>query len=635
MEGEPVPFSRLCDVFQYLEGQSGRLLKIKALCNFYRSVIALTPENLIQCVYLSVNKLAPAYEGIELGIGDSLVLKAICDSTGSSLKMMRKELSRVGDLGLVAEGRKSTQKTLFKPKPLDVVKVYRAYRSIAESSGANVNGKKVDTIKSLLVSAGENQVKFIVRGLQGQLRIGCSEITVIHALAHAIALTPPNTKCSRESMEEQVNRGLLVSEDELAEEMQKSLEILKRAHSEAPNWEKIIPALVEYGIDGLLDHCHLTPGVPVKAMLAKPSSGVSDILKRLGELSFTLEYKYDGERAQIHLSEDGSIKIFSRNLEDNTGKYPDLVPIIRKVLGNGVKSVIVDSEVVAYNRETKRIEPFQILSTRKRKDVMVGDIKVTVCLFAFDLLYLNGQSLLQKSFKERRDLLHSTFSHSEGEFHFATFKDTNDCEEIETFFQLAKNSSCEGLMVKTLEQESTYEPDKRSHNWLKMKKDYIESSVEGEKLPDTVDLVPIGAYYGKGKRTGFYGAFLLACYDEETEQYQTICKIGTGFKDEDLVTQSESLKKFEIVEPRQYYYVPDNAKNLPDVWFDAVKVWEVKAADLSISPIYKAAIGIVSDSKGIALRFPRFIREREDKDPEGATTAEQIAEMYQGQFTNE
>lgn len=267
--------------------------------------------------------------------------------------------------------------------------------------------------------------------------------------------------------------------------------------------------------------------------------------------------------------------------------------------------------------------------TRKRKDVAVEDVKVRVCVFGFDLLFLNGKSLVQTSLSNRRDLMHSTFQQVEGEFAFATHTDGQEAETIQVFLDESIKASCEGLMVKMLDGDASfYEPSKRSRNWLKVKKDYLAGA------GDSLDLVVIGAYHGKGKRTSVYGAFLLACYNPATQVFESICNIGTGFSEAVLEKVHAHLSPFEIEKPKPYYQHATSNVQQPDVWFEPRVVWEVKAADLSLSPKYMAAKGLADDEgkgRGISLRFPRFIRERDDKKPEDATTGTQVAEMYERQ----
>jgi DNA ligase 1 len=346
-----------------------------------------------------------------------------------------------------------------------------------------------------------------------------------------------------------------------------------------------------------------------------------EVLKRFEDIAFTCEYKYDGERAQIHLLEDGTVKIFSRNQEDNTAKFPDLITGMKRYVKPGIKSVVIDCEAVAYDRENDRILPFQILSTRGKKNIVEDQIKVKVALYAFDCLYLNGKPLLLEPMSKRREALYEAFQSVPGEFFFVTEKTSRDVDELQGFLEDAIQANTEGLIVKTL--DATYEPSKRSLNWLKLKKDYMEG------CGDSLDLVPIGAWVGRGKRTGVYGAYLLACYDEDGEEYQSICKIGTGFSEVVLEELANSMNPHVIDGPRSYYRVGEGMK--PDVWFDPKQVWEVKAADLSISPVHQAAAGLVDPTKGIALRFPRFLRRRDDKSPEMATNAEQVAEFYNAQ----
>lgn len=258
---------------------------------------------------------------------------------------------------------------------------------------------------------------------------------------------------------------------------------------------------------------------------------------------------------------------------------------------------------------------------------MLSDIKVDVCIFAFDILYLNGQPLMQEQLNVRREHLYASFEEKPGYFQFATKLTSNDLEEIQKFLEAAVETCSEGLIIKTLSKDATYEPSKRSHNWLKLKKDYMEN------IGDSLDLVPIAAFHGRGKRTGVYGAFLLACYDSSNEEFQSICKIGTGFSESVLEERSASLRSKVIPKPKAYYRYGDSMN--PDVWFEPTEVWEVKAADLTISPVHRAAIGIVDSDKGISLRFPRLLRVREDKHPEQASSSDMVAEMYNAQKNNQ
>ncbi|KDE04709.1 hypothetical protein MVLG_04848 [Microbotryum lychnidis-dioicae p1A1 Lamole] len=628
--GKDVPYSALVETFELIAGTTKRLEITAMLTKFLINVIEKTPSNLLRTVYLCINRLAPDYESIELGIGESLLLKAICQSTGRKMDQIKSELKTQGDLGLVAMTSRAKQLMLHKPPPLTINKVFDLLKNVATASGKDSQSRKLGFIQKLLLGCEGNETKYVIRSLEGKLRIGLAERTIITSLAQAVVTA------------EARKEGRKLSPEKMAQRLEEGTSILKDVFSQLPSYDLVIPALVEHGISNLRANCHLTPGVPLKPMLAKPTKAISEVLDRFEDKLFTCEYKYDGERAQVHYLEDGSIKIFSRNSEDMSQKYPDIIEQLPACINReaGTTSFVIDCEAVAWDPDEKKLLPFQELSRRRRKDVKAEEITVKVHLFAFDFLYLNGKALLGENLIDRRRLLRAHLSPVPEQFDFAASKDATTVEQIQEFLDLSIKGGCEGLMVKMLEGEgATYEPSRRSINWLKLKKDYLDGH------GDSFDLVVVGADFGSGKRTGVYGALHLACFDDETQTFQAICKTGTGFEEKDLVSLHARLtRKTEHGDegnegegelssrPHDVDFGRVVPKNLPDVYFAPSKsiVIEVVAADLSLSPVYPAAVG-KCDSRGISLRFPRFQRVRDDKGPEQATDSDQIAEAYRRQ----
>ncbi|KAL8961762.1 MAG: hypothetical protein Q9193_001733 [Seirophora villosa] len=647
--GESVPYAALCTTFSLIEMTTKRLIILSHCSLFLRQVLRLKPQDLLPTVQLMINKLAADYSGIELGIGESLIMKAIGETTGRSLPIIKHDQAEIGDLGLVAAKSRSSQPTMFKPKALTVRGVFDGLMGIATISGDGSQGRKVAGIKKLLSAAdvalagkgskgvditkdkgGASETKFIIRFLEGKLRLGLAEKTVLVALAHAMVIYETEKKGKK-----------LPSSEHLA----KGESILKTVYSELPSYEVIVPAMLEHGIFHLRENCKLQPGVPLKPMLAKPTKSITEVLDRFEGKNFTCEYKYDGERAQIHyVAEDspqqysstlttaknikGLSAIFSRNSEDLSKKYPDILAKLDTWINKETKSFVLDCETVAWDVVEKKVLPFQQLMTRKRKDVKAEDVKVKVCVFAFDMLFYNGEAVVEKSLRERRELLQKAFSPVQGEFAFAQYGNTSDLEEVQILLDESVKASCEGLMVKMLDtKESGYEPSKRSRNWLKVKKDYLAG------IGDSLDLVVLGAYYGKGKRTSVYGAFLLACYNSSTQMYESVCNIGTGFSEVILEELHSMLSKLTIEKPKPFYSHSSVPKDQPDVWFEPRMVWEVKSADLTLSPRYKAGAEALADAsgKGISLRFPRFLKVREDKKSDQATGSRMVVDMYKKQ----
>lgn len=411
--GDPVPYAALCKTFSLVEMTTKRLVILAHCSLFLQQVLRLTPQDLLPTIQLMINKLAADYVGIELGIGESLIMKAIGESTGRSLQVIKSDQHEIGDLGLVAAKSRSNQPTMFKPKALTVRGVHEGLLGIAKVQGHGSQDKKISGIKKLLSAAdaatsgkggkgvditqdkgGPSEAKFIVRFLEGKLRLGLAEKTVLVALAQAVV-----------SHEAALAGKPTPSPERIAE----GEAVLKTVYSELPAYEVIIPAMLEHGLFELPNVCKLQPGVPLKPMLAKPTKSITEVLDRFEGKEFTCEYKYDGERAQIHyiapsaihkypgstatLQKDskGLSAIFSRNSEDLSKKYPDVLAKLDGWIKDDVNSFVLDCETVAWDTVNKKVLPFQQLMTRKRKDVKAEDVKVKVCVFAFDLLFFNGE----------------------------------------------------------------------------------------------------------------------------------------------------------------------------------------------------------------------------------------------------
>ena len=472
-----------------------------------------------------------------------------------------------------------------------------------------------------------------------------------------------------------------LKKEDLAEVWTRAEEIVKACFARHPNYSDLVPVLLEIGIsEELLIRCGLTLHIPLRPMLGSITRDLSEMLTKLQGRDFACEFKYDGQRAQIHCDENGKVSIFSRHLEVMTDKYPDLVELIPKIRGEGVDSFIMEGEVVAVDRESGELKNFQTLTNRARKDVDIGTITVDVCMFSFDLMYLNGQPLLDRPFRERRELLRSLFKEIPHHFTWVKSLDATsaDSESVLEFFKAATDVKCEGIMVKILDNLpsepnlgeegaegsdktltpssrskgkgkskgkkdqngekaktrrkpllATYEPDKRLDSWLKVKKDYNSSF-------DTLDLIPVAAWHGQGRKAKWWSPMLMACRNEETGSLEAVCKCMSGFTDSfykanrQFYDDGEESGEPQNTRTTQPSFVEYSGPR-PDVWFEPQEVWEMAFADITLSPTYTAAIGLVSDERGLSLRFPRFMKKREDKSLEEASTNDFLAGLWRKQ----
>lgn len=620
---EPAPYLHLARAFDLIEQESGRLKTSDMLCNMFRSLVMLSPEAVLPTVYLVTNRIAPDYENMDLNIGGSMVSAAIVEATGTPRAKLREMYNNVGDLGDVAQACRQTQCLLIAPRALTIEQVYSTLLQISKETGSGSSARKKGLVLGLLRACREKEMKYIVRTLVQNMRIGAMIRSVLPALAQAIVLH----HCSSNERNEQ-----------LKGELQSASAAIVEAYNFLPNLNMLVRALLRDGIKAVLNGVTISSGIPIKPMLAKIANGIPEVFKRFQGKSFTCEYKYDGQRAQIHFRKDGPIKIFSRNCEDTTLRFPDVIDIVRMAVKPNIHDLILDAEIVAVDRENgNKLMAFQHLSTRERgrsgSNVSVQNIKVDVCIFVFDLMYMNELPLVKMSFRERRKRMHECFVECHpGYFGFAkeTTIEANESQvgfsdvssKVDAFLEEAIGASCEGIMVKALDEDSTYAASKRSDSWLKVKRDYVEG------LHDTLDLVPIGAWHGNGRKAGWYSPFLLACYDSDREEFQSVCRVMSGFTDVFYKEMKEFFSGERILNRKPTYY---HTLEEPDIWFSAELVWEIRGADLTVSPVHQAAVGLVHPSRGISMRFPRFIQERTDKKPEDASSPSDIADLFQQQ----
>ena len=440
--GGGAAYALLARAFVLVNSTQSRIKIVDTLVNLLRIIIEGEPSSLLPAVWLATNAISPPYISLELGLGGSAISKALKNVCGLDSKSLKALYDKVGDPGDVAfEAKKRQAFKLRKPKPLSIKSVYEGLVKIATTSGQGSGEQKQRIVDRLLQDArGAEESRYIVRTLCQHLRIGAVKTTMLIALSRAFMLSrPPGADFPIKSPTELK----ALKKDHLADLWARGEETIKACFARRPNYNDLVPVLLEIGVcDELLIRCGLTLHIPLMPMLGSITRDLSEMLTKLQGRDFSCEYKYDGQRAQVHCDENGKVSIFSRHLELMTDKYPDLVALMPKIRGDGVQSFIMEGEVVAVNKETGDLKPFQILTNRARKDVAIGSITVNVCLFAFDLMYLNGQPLLDRPFRERRSLLRSLFIEVPQQFTWVKSIDatSQDSETVLEFFKRDRKS---------------------------------------------------------------------------------------------------------------------------------------------------------------------------------------------------
>jgi DNA ligase 1 len=574
----------VAEAYRDLERLSSRL----ALTERLAALVADTPAGLLPIVcYLCQGLIAPEWAGVDLGLAEKLAVRAVAAVAGVDAAEVAALVREEGDLGQAAE------RLLALPVAgeggtaggLEVGEVVGTLREIAFAEGPGSQGRKLELLAGLLTRGTPLEARYLLRLVTRNLRLGIGTPTILDALAEVYA----GGKTARPALE--------------------------RGYSICCDLGKVAAALAGGGL-AAVERLRVQPGNPVRVMLAQRLSDADQILARLGGRC-AAEYKYDGIRVQAHRAADGRVELFTRRLEEISGQFPDVAGLLAE--GLGPAEAIIEGEVVAYDAAAGELRPFGEVMLRRRKhgiDQAVQDVPVG--LFCFELLYADGEDLTMLPYPRRRAALEAAIALSP-RLRLTTAAEVADPAALDATFARAVTDGCEGLVCKSTGPDSVYQAGARGWQWIKLKRDYRT------ELSDTADLVVVGAFAGRGRRTGVYGAVLLAAYDADAGVFRAVTKCGAGFSDADLAALPARLA------PLLSSHKPArvDARQEPDVWFEPGLVLEILSAELTLSPNYTAAWGHIEDDAGLAMRFPRFTgRWRDDKAAEDATTTRELAQLF-------
>jgi DNA ligase-1 len=560
-------YKLLCDYYERLEKESSKLEKTKILAELFSKC---SLEELEKVVFLVQGIVYPKYTQLELGIATQLMIKAMAKAYGTSEEKIEEEFARLGDLGLVAEklSKNKKQVTLIK-KSLSVEKVFEELRKLPLFSGEGSQERKIQTIYHLLLMAEPKEAKYVTRTILGELRIGVAEGLIRDAIVEAFL--PIKTKEEKERSEEAVDYAWNILSD----------------------FSLVAKIAKEKGIEGL-KNVKIEIGRPIQVMLGEKVESIEEVFREFGEVA--AEWKYDGMRTII-MKKNDKIWLFTRRQEDVTKQFPDLVELCKK--GIKANECVIEGEAIAVDPKTNIPMAFQVLSQRihRKYDIEKMIEKIPIQIHLFDIVYLNGEMLINKPLIERRKILESIIEVIPGKFELAKQLITKDVKKIEEFYNEAINAKQEGLMLKVL--NSPYRFGRHVGGWYKIK-----------PTMENLDLVIVGATWGEGARANWLTSFELAVRDPDTGNFLRCGMMSTGLTEEEYEMMTEMLKPLIIQERGK------EVKVKPKI------VVEVKYQEIQKSPNYES---------GYALRFPAFVRLREDKGPEEADTIERLVELYKSQ----
>lgn len=589
-------FKELSTFFEKIEKTSSRLEITHILAELFQK---LDIDEIDKSVYLLQGRVVPLFEKLEFNMAEKMLSKSICLAFNLDKKLFESEYKKIGDIGQVVKKFKNQTQLFDEQKDLSIEEVYNQLILLAKADGVGSQETKAKILANIIRQLDLLSVKYVVRIPIGTMRLGFSDMTILDAFSWML-------------------RG------------DKSLRpYIQQAYHVRPDLGYVGYELKKHGVKGL---SHIVPvvGTPIIMMKAERMSSGEEIVKQIG--SCAVQPKYDGLRLQIHYKKSSKlkdqksnlklkaqnfeIKIFSRNLEEVSVMYPDIVEGVKKQIK--AEEIIFEGEAVGFDPQTNHFLPFQETVQRKRKyDISEKAKEVPLKLFAFELLYIDGKNYVKTEYQIRRRILEKSIQVSKD-----ILKDTiliapeniiNDPQKIETEFDLAVSKGLEGVIAK--KQLGVYEPGARGWNWIKYKRSY------SSKIEDTIDCLVMGYDFGKGKRTDFgIGAFLVGIRDEKQERFSTIAKIGTGLTDKEWKQLKAQSSKFKVQKKPEEYFV-DKAMEC-DVWVRPKIVMEIRADEISKSPVHTAQY---------ALRFPRLEHFRDDKNPEDITTLKEVEKMFKDQ----
>lgn len=658
-------YEKLARSYDKIEAYSRRMEMIDQLIE---TLLDVGADEMEASIRLTQGSIFPGYSGLDLGIGEKMVLKAMNQITSISESEAKRLYKGIGDIGRTAEVLSSQKKqaALFH-EPLTVLRVYYNMLRIAKMHGRSSQDNKLKVIAEMMHDASPLESRYIARTLCQKMRIGISDMTLIDALAHIFheGFRDPPSHLFDQNNNEELKEAILSLRSNKISAINRTLQLLKiesrsgqepgkarksmdylmdqkiliqalrssilRSYNVHPDLAYIAKSMKLHG-RSILDSIKIECGVPIMSMLGERLHSIDDIMIKLKDRC-ALEYKYDGLRLQAHVSNiagNRTVRLFSRQLENITDQFPEIADGISS---NALYDCILDGECVPVDRITGEMLPFQVISQRRGRkfelDRMIDEIPVKYIVF--DCMYIDGVDITNSSYTERRSAINRIFAGIKDQItadeliSLSKMSIVSSVDDAKTFFESSIKYGCEGIMAKSISDNSTYQAGGRGFLWIKYKREYMKDHM------DTFDLVIVGGFKGIGKRAGLIGAYLGAVYDPENDRFETLCKIGSGFKDEDLKNLNELVKPLLL--DRWGRNSDVRSQIIPDVFIEPSIVIEVIGAEISFSPVHTCAIDILKNGSGMALRFPRFTgRYRNDKAPEQATTNSEIYRMYEEQI---